>query len=189
MEHIPAMQKAMQPPYGRYVVMGWLGVRQKFALRFNGDIFASKISQKVSQRDTARTHWAGSALHFRLASGDPPNRHEGNDDTVQSAPDARLPVYDTEWLDRDIEYRQTTFATLMDTRRETIVGDEDIMVMNRVRIRNASSEPRRAQLLIESYPGEELCLQGDVLLAKGTCASRRYPPPWAGLCSRILQNI
>jgi hypothetical protein len=86
MRNIPAMKKTMQPPYGRYVVMGWFGVRQKFALRYNGDIFANKISQKVSARDTAKTHWAGSQLHFRLASGDPPSRHEGNDDTVQSAP-------------------------------------------------------------------------------------------------------
>ncbi len=167
MQNIPPMQKTMQPRYGRYVMMGWLGVRQKFALRYNGDIFANKINQKVSARDTKDTHWAGNELHFRLASGDPPCRHEGNDDTTQSAPDARVPVYVTEWLDRDIEYRQTTFATLMDAGCKTIVGDEDIMVMNRVKIRNASSEPRKAQLMIETYPGEQLCLQGDALLACG----------------------
>ena len=167
MENIPAMQKTMQPKYGRYVVMGWLGVRQKFALRYNGDIFANKINQKVSARDTAKTRWAGNELHFRLASGDPPNRHEGNEDTTQSAPDARVPVYVTEWLDRDIEYRETTFVTLMDTRNEPVAGDEDIMVMNRVEIRNASSEVRKAQLMIESYPGEQFSLQGDILLAGG----------------------
>lgn len=167
MAEIPAMVKTMQPKYGRYVPMGWIGVRQKFALRYNGDIFASKIDQKVSARDTARTHWAGNELHFRLASGDPPNRHEGNEDTTQSMPDPRVPVYHTQWLDRDVEYRQTTFATLVQTEREAVAGDEDIMVMNRVQLRNASSEERLAQLLIESFPGEQLRLQNDALLACG----------------------
>ena len=167
MAEIPAMQKNMQPKYGRYVLMGWKGVRQKFALRYNGDIFANKIDQKVSARDTAKTHWAGNEIHFRLASGDPPCRHEGNDDTSQSMPDARVPVYVTEWLDRDVSYTQTTFATLLDTKPKTIVGDEDILVMNRVEIRNASSEARTAHLLIESYPGEELRLHGNALVASG----------------------
>ncbi|MDD3213779.1 MAG: hypothetical protein PHY64_08890, partial [Eubacteriales bacterium] len=167
MAEIPAMQKHMQPKYGRYVPIGWKGVRQKFVLRYNGDIFANKIDQKVSGRDTAKTHWAGNELHFRLASGDPPSRHEGEEDAAQSMPDPRVPVYVTEWQDRFVDYRQTTFATLMDPAPDTIVGDEDIMVMNRITLRNASSEARTAHLLVESYPGEQLTLQGGALLACG----------------------
>ncbi len=167
MAEIPAMQKRMQPKYGRYVLMGWKGVRQKFALRYNGDIFANKIDQKVSARDTAKTHWAAAELHFRLASGDPPRRHEGEEDTVQSMPDARVPVYVTQWQDRDVEYRQTSFATLMGATPATAVGDEDIMVMNRITLRNASSEARTAHLMLETYPGEQLALQGDALVACG----------------------
>jgi hypothetical protein len=167
MREIPEMQKNMQPKYGRYVLMGWDGARQKFALRYNGDIFANKIDQKVSGRDTAKTHWAAAELHFRLASGDPPARHEGNDDAAQSMPDPRVPVYVTEWLDRDVSYRQTSFATLMGPTPEKMRGDEDVMVMGRVEIRNASSDPRTARLMAEVYPAERLLLEGDALVACG----------------------
>ncbi|MEA4998537.1 MAG: hypothetical protein VB087_04020 [Candidatus Limiplasma sp.] len=167
MAAVPPMEKNMQPKYGRYVLMGWEGVRQKFALRYNGDIFANKIDQKVSQRDTAKTRWAANELHFRLATGDPPNRHEGSQDTEQSMPDARVPVYETRWLDREIEYCQTSFATLLTPEDAPIHGDEDIMVMSRIRLRNASSETRTAKLFIEVYPGERLHLEGSALLADG----------------------
>ena len=167
MAEVPAMEKNMQPKYGRYVLMGWEGVRQKFALRFNGDIFANKIDQKVSARDTAKTRWAANELHFRLASGDPPNRHEGNADTIQTMPDARVPVYETRWLDREIEYCQSSFATLLNTMEASIQGDEDIMVMSRVQVRNASSETRTAHLFVELYPGEQLSLEGSAVMAMG----------------------
>lgn len=167
MAEVPEMEKNMQPKYGRYVIMGWEGVRQKFALRFNGDIFANKIEQKVSQRDTAKTRWAANELHFRIATGDPPDRHQHHSDTEQSMPDARVPIYVTRWLDREIEYTQTSFATLMATQDIPVRGDEDIMAMSRFKMRNASSEARVAKLFVELYPGEQLCLDGTSLLAAG----------------------
>jgi len=167
MREVPPMEKNMQPKYGRYVLMGWEGVRQKFALRYNGDIFANKIDQKVSARDTAKTRWAGNELHFRLASGDPPSRREGNDDATQYMPDASMPVYVTEWMDREIAYRQTCFATLLEQTPQDIRGDEDIMVMARMELRNASSDARMAHLFIELYPGEQLHLNGQQLMASG----------------------
>lgn len=167
MREIPQMEKNMQPKYGRYVLMGWEGVRQKFALRYNGDIFANKIDQKVSARDTAKTRWAGNEIHFRIATGDPPARREGNDDAEQLMPDARVPVYVTRWQDREIDYCQTAFATLIKESVQPAREDEDIMVMCRIKMRNASQDKRTARLFVELYPGEALELNGTSLLAAG----------------------
>ncbi len=167
MAEVPEMQKPLQPKYGRYLPMGLEGVRQKFALRYNGDIFANKIDQKVSARDTAKTLWAANELHYRIASGDPPRRMEGNDDATQSMPDARVPLYVTRWLDREIEYCETCFVTLMSEEDRPARGDDDVMAMCRVELRNASSDARTAHLFVELYPGEQLFLNGNALMAKG----------------------
>ena len=164
---VPEMRKQMQPPFGRYVVLGWEDVRQKFALRYNGDIFANKVLQKVSRRDTAKTHWAANELHYRLASGDPPRRLEGDHDTEQFMPDPRVPVYVTRWIDRNVEYTQTTFATLLGAGDRPIRGDEDLLLMNRVVVRNISVEPRKAHLFVELYPSETLSLDDGALMASG----------------------
>jgi len=167
---IPAMDVTRQPPYGRYVILGWSGVRQKFCLRYNGDVFANKKYQKVTLRDTARTHWAGGELHFRLATGDPLDYRERADASRQFMPDAAIPVYVTEWLDREVEYTQTAFATLLDGPVDfpgVVAGDEDLAVMIRIGIRNASGDRRTARLCLDVYPGENLAIRDGELLALG----------------------
>lgn len=169
-KEIPEMDVTKQAPYGRYVILGFDGLRKKFCLRYNGDIFADKILQKCSMRDVSGTRWAGAMLHFRTSTGDPPVRRESKNSCRQYMPDAEVPVYVTEWTDREIEYTQTTFATIKD---RTLIssfnlrGDEDIVVMNRIELRNASADKRTAHLYIDTYPGEKLALNGDMLVAKG----------------------
>ena len=167
---IPEMDVTKQPPYGRYVILGWGGVRQKFALRYNGDIFANKWLQKVTGRDTAKAKWAGASLHFRIASGNPPDFRERKDASRQYMPDAAVPVYVTEWLDRETEFTQTAFAALLDgpvSGPDEVVGDEDLAVMCRVKIRNASSDARRAYLFVNIWPGENLSVKDGALCADG----------------------
>ena len=167
---IPEMEPTKQPPYGRYVILGWDGLRKKFCLRYNGDIFADKKQQKSARRDVSGTRWAGPLLHFRIASGDPPTRREKKDECRQYMPDAAVPVYVTEWEDREIEYRQTSFATLRDPSligKSGLRGDEDIVVMNRIEIRNASDDSHVSRLYIELFPAEQAVVRENRLIATG----------------------
>lgn len=169
-EEVPELKNDKQPPFGRYVILGWDGLRKKFCLRYNGDIFADKLLQKSARRDLAGTRWAGSMLHFCLSTGDPPDRREGGKDCRQHMPDAAVPIYVTEWIDREIEYKQTSFATLRDTLligSHDLKGDEDIVILNRIEIRNASADTHVSRLYVELYPGENLKLIGNNLVATG----------------------
>lgn len=167
---IPEMDVTKQQPYGRYVILGWEGLRKKFCLRYNGDIFADKGLQKSARRDLKDTRWAGMMLHYRLMSGDPPTRRENRDDCRQYMPDASVPVYVTEWTDREIEYRQTSFCIPRDTSlvgKDDLRGDEDVLILNRVEIRNAADTTHVSRFYIEPMPQEKLIVENGRLIATG----------------------
>lgn len=167
---VPEMDVTKQQPYGRYVIMGWDGLRKNFCLRYNGDIFADKGLSKCARRDLAKTRWGGAGIHFRILTGDPANRREGRNDCRQYMPDARVPVYVTEWKDREIEYRQTSFCIPRDLSligRNDLRGDEDIIILNRVEIRNAADTAHTSRFYIEPMPSERLELIGTHLAATG----------------------
>ena len=166
-EAIPEMDVVKQTPYGRFVILGWEGVRQKFCLRYNGDIFADKLRQKVCKRDCAKLRWAGGCLHFRLGSGDPVSFGEERGQRRQFMPEAAVPVYVTQWLDRGIEYTQTSFAVPMDIPQGYALGSEDLIVLSRVRLRNATGTRRRAVLAVNLHPQEALQVENGRLLATG----------------------
>lgn len=164
---IPEMDVTKQTPYGRFVILGWEGVRQKFCLRYNGDIFADKMRQKVRRRDCAKIRWAGGSLHFRVGSGDPMDYGEAKGARRQSMPDASVPVYVTEWIDRRVQYTQTTFAMPMAMPEGYARGDEDILVFSRFRLRNASNCERVATLAINLHPQEAIAVRDGRLTAEG----------------------
>ena len=167
---IPEMDVTKQQPFGRYVILGWEGLRKKFCLKYNGEIFSDKTLSKCTKRDLKDTLWAGSELHYKISTGDPAKRHINRGDCTQSMPDARIPVYVTEWFDRDIEYTQTSFCIPKDLSligKTDLKGDEDIIVLNRVDIRNASDTEHTARLYIEPSPSEKLELSGSHLTAVG----------------------
>ena len=170
MSEIPEMDVTKQQPYGRYVILGWDGLRKKFCLRYNGDIFADKCLQKCARRDCAGTRWAGPMLHYRLSTGDPPTRREEKGFCRQHMPDAQVPFYVTEWVDREVEYTQSSFAILSDRTKigTQLNGDEDMLVLNRMVIRNTSDTPLTGRLFIETMPSEVLEIKDDgILVAKG----------------------
>ena len=95
----------------RYVILGCDSNRQEFALRWNGDIYSDKRVMKMKKRDTARLLWPGSRLSFRFPTGDPIDFRERDGFNKQSAMDGFLPIYTTQWLDREFEFTQTAFAS------------------------------------------------------------------------------
>ncbi|MCL6430865.1 MAG: hypothetical protein K6V36_08385 [Anaerolineae bacterium] len=167
---IPPLDETITEPFGRYLPLGVEAGRQELAIRYNGEVFADKRCLKLLGRDAARLQWPGEQLRLRFGTGDPPDLRERRGATKQSLLEGWLPVVISEWLDREIEYRQTAFACLLDgplTPPNERRGDEDVVVMLRFSIRNATHGRKRARLWLVVAPQEEPVLRGNMLLAQG----------------------
>ncbi len=170
-EEIPSLQKIkQQPPYGRYIILGCEGNRQEFALRFNGHLFANKKLLKVRGHDTAKLLWPGMEIQYKFGTGDPPDFREREYGCLQSVKEGYLPVVETSWLDREIEYREEAFAAFLDGSMEgslTQRGDEDIVCLMQFTIRNTTMGKKHAELWLLIQPWEELSFEGGFIEAKG----------------------
>ena len=169
-EEIPPLDVTKQAPYGRYTILGWEGVKQEFALRYNGEVFADKHQVKMSGRDTAKVRWPGNSIHFRFGSGDPVDFRQRKDGARQCMMAPQLPVYITQWEDREVEYTQTTFGALIDgavAGPDEVAGDEDITAVIRLKIRNTTEDGKKGILCLDITPAEQLTLENDDLIATG----------------------
>jgi hypothetical protein len=167
---IPPPSLVKQAPFGRYMVLGLEAGRQEFALRYNGELFGDKRMLKLMGRDSARLDWPGYQLRFRFGTGDPPDFREQADGTRQQVMEDWLPVVLSEWLDREIEYRQTVFVAQLDgpmVGPEARRGDEDIVALVRFVIRNATPGQKRTQLWLAVAPQEALELREGLLVGLG----------------------
>ncbi|MFH1086353.1 MAG: hypothetical protein V1772_11405, partial [Chloroflexota bacterium] len=150
--------------------LGVDGGRQRFALRYNGELFADKRLLKLKGRDAARLLWPGRLLRYCFGSGDPPAFRPGRDDTQQRWLESWLPIVVSAWRDREISYEQTAFAALLDGPLAPLDerrGDEDVVAMPRFVLRNTTAGRKRARLWIAIAPQEELALRDSLLLALG----------------------
>ncbi len=144
--------------------------RQEWGLRFNGELFADKRELKLMGRDAARLRWPGHQLRFRFGSGDPPDFRERVGATQQSLLEGWLPVVESTWLDREVEYTQVAFAAPIAGAfrpAEEIVGTEDVAAFLRFTIRNTGRARRRINLWTVIAGQEELELRDGLLWALG----------------------
>jgi len=163
-------QDSYEPNYGLYVILGLEAGRQEFGLRYNGELFMSKPVLKPTGRDLARLTWPGMDIHYRFGAGDPPDFREGRDLTRQSRLAGWLPVFVSEWLDRELAWTQTAFAAPLAgpmTPPEARRGDEDVVALLRFTVRNTTAGPKRAYLWLVIGPQEQLAVQDGLVLALG----------------------
>ena len=175
---IPELIKTRQGPWGRYCPIGCDANRQEFAVRYNADIFADKESMKVVGRDTAKLLWPGAAIWFKFPTGDPPDFREREDGTKQSALSGYLPIYTSEWKDREFAYEMTSFAALLNETpwdEEKKRGDEPMVSLSRVRIRNTTDEKRKARFWLVVENPEELAVDGGFVYATGRARDESVP--------------
>lgn len=168
---IPRLDVTKQaPPSGRYLPVGVEAGRQEIAVRYNGEIFMDKSLLKLSGRDAARLLYPGHVLRFRFGTGDPPDFRERREGTRQSVLENWLPVVVSQWLDREIEYAEIVFGTLLDgpmTGPEERRGDEDVVAMVQFKIRNTTHGARRARLWIAISAQEQIEVRGNRVVGLG----------------------
>jgi hypothetical protein len=175
---VPPMPVDTQLPYGRYVVLGIVNGQQKFGLRYNGEVFAGKGLLKLNNRLAARLRWPGRDLHLRFGTGDPPDFRERNGASRQWLEEGYLPIVHTAWHDRDIAYEQTAFAVGLGSDPFAAQrGDEDVVLLGTLQLRNTTTSPRRACMWFNPSPDEAITLdtQGRVL-ALGYLSKAQYSP-------------
>ncbi len=156
---IPQLIKTRQGAWGRYLPIGCDANRQEFAVRFNGEIFADKHELKLVGRDPARLLWPGPAIHFKFPTGDPPDFREREDGTEQSALNGYLPIYTSTWKDREFAYEMTAFSALLHEspwEEEKKRGDEPMVALSRIKIRNTTEEKRTARFWMVIEQPEKL---------------------------------
>lgn len=173
---IPQLVAAKQ---NRYVILGCDSNRQELALRWNGDIFADKLVMKMKKRDTAKLLWPGHRLEFRFPTGDPADSREREGFNAQSCMDGFLPIYTTQWLDREIEFTQTAFAAYLAESPENESakrGDEPIVALVRFVIRNTTGETRTGRLwMVTGGEPETLSLEDGFVRATGRIVADDVP--------------
>ncbi len=167
---IPVLDVTKQSPYGRYLPLGFEGNRQEFALRYNGNIVLDKRHLKCAGHDTARLLWPHLQIRYNFGTGDPPDFRERPGAAEQSLLEGYLPVVRTRWVDREIEYVQEAFACPLGPVPDgpsAVRGDEELVLLVRLTMRNATDGPKLARLWFNVWPAEELVLEGEKVLAAG----------------------
>lgn len=184
---IPQLAKIRQGERGRYVPIGCEANRQEFAYRYNGDIFADKHAMKAMGRDTARLLWPGRAIYYKFPTGDPPDFRYREDGTTQSAMNGYLPIFTSEWKDREIHFSKTVFACLMcesPWHEEEKRGDEPVIAMMRCTIRNTTEEARTARLWMVIEEPEALEVKDGFVYATGRIYNEAVPVSWQAIEKR-----
>ncbi|GAI77622.1 unnamed protein product, partial [marine sediment metagenome] len=107
---------------------------------------------------------------YKFGTGDPPDFRERENGCLQSLKEGYLPVVETAWLDREIEYRQEAFAAFLDGSLKNSLekhGDEDIVCLMQFSIRNTTIGKKRAQLWFLIQPSEGLSFEEGFIKAEG----------------------
>ncbi len=175
---IPQLIKTRHGSIGRYVCIGCEANRQEFGYRYNGDLFADKRLMKALGRDTAKLLWPGTSIYYRFCTGDPPDFRMREDGSSQSALKGYLPIFKTEWLDREIAFEKTVFSCLIEDspwELDSLRGDEPTAAMMRVKIRNTTEEPREAIFRMVIEAAEALEINGGLVYATGRIVENKVP--------------
>lgn len=171
MREIPRLRPAFQhAPRGRYVPLGCEGGKQRFGLRYNGNVFVNKIENKPMGRDLVSLLWSGVEMNYAFATGDYPDFREREGACEQSWSEDGAPVITSVWTDRDIEFTQTAFAAYLREDMGEIfgrTGSEDIVLLVQFEIRNIAHDARKAHLWMQSSPFECVEYESSVLSANG----------------------
>lgn len=171
---------------GRYVPLAPPDARQEIAVVFDGSVLVDKSALKVPADDSKRMKWPADQSILRLSTDEPPTDLRAPGKVKQERLDGYLPIIRSTWVEGHFAYEQTAVATYLNGEPAQPRGDETVVLLVRLIIRNTTREPRDAVVRLMSEPGEELVLEGNDVLASGLLKgeqTEKYPRPYYRLCA------
>ncbi len=132
---------------------------QKFAVRYDGNIFISKHGTKAFGSELKRLQWKDDTIQFRIGTGSKPYFREDHKASMSVAEEC-LPITINRWESDGLRYEQEAFATLLqgplDPNDPARSEQTPAVLMLQLRAHNPSREPRRACFWFKIEPDENL---------------------------------
>lgn len=174
---IPALKKTTQRPVPLYLPLGPPGARQEIGVSYDGSFFLHATALKVPAADSARLQWPGDG-HWRLRlKGGPADFDQSAEGAVkQSLHDGYLPVVVNSWEAGGVSYEQTCVATFLNGDPKELKGDEPIVLLMRLRMKNAGTARATARVELSPDPAETLTISpaGQVLATARAKEGKAY---------------
>ena len=168
---IPALDPVERQGGRLYLPLAADASWQKFALEWGGNVTISKNGTKAMGRERRRLTWPGDRIAWRIGTGETPTFRPNSADSTLSVLEDYLPVATARWKSGAIEYEQESFATLLSgpLSSEDAARSEQTpaVLMMRLRARNSSSSPQRADVWLGMDPAGPLAHSEGLLTADG----------------------
>ncbi len=142
---------------------------QKFAVRYDGNIFISRSCTKAFGAEAKRLKWPGDSIHFWIGTGATPYFREDHKGSMAVA-EENLPIMINRWERKGLQYEQESFATLLEGPLDPNDPARDeqtpAVLMIKLTARNSGREPRASQLWFQTRPDSPFEISGKRIIAK-----------------------
>ncbi|MEP0841716.1 MAG: hypothetical protein HRF43_03265 [Phycisphaerae bacterium] len=139
----------LDPRAGLYIPLGPPLARQEIAVRYDGSTEINASALKVPADDGRPGRWR----HLlQLRTGDPPVDQAAGGSITLRRLDGCLPVVIQTWQVSGVTYEQTSVATYLKGEPAQPRGDEEVVLLCRLKITNGAQTPRPAGLRLTWRP-------------------------------------
>lgn len=142
---------------------------QKFAVRYDGNIWISRSWTKAFGAEAKRLKWPGDSMHFWIGTGVKPYFREDHKGSMAVAEEC-LPIMINRWEHDGLQYEQESFATLLegplDPNDPSRSEQTPAVLMIRLTTRNPASDVKTAQFWFQMNPDDPLMVDGKRIITR-----------------------
>lgn len=150
---------------------------QKFAVRYDGEIFISRTGTKAFGAEARRLKWPGDSIHYYIGTGATPYFREDHNGTMAAA-EEHLPILINRWESDGLEYEQESFATLLqgplDPNDPARSEQTPAVLMVRLQAKNTGSATKPAHFWFQIKPDDPIEVTGRRIISRPAWGE---PPP------------
>jgi hypothetical protein len=150
---------------------------QKFAVRYDGNIFISRSWTKAFGAEARRLKWPGDTIQFWIGTGVKPYFREDHQGSMAVA-EENLPIMINRWEHGGLQYEQESFATLLegplDPNDPARSEQTPAVLMLKLRARNTGHQARTAHFWFQMKPDDPIEINGRRIISKPQWGE---PPP------------
>jgi hypothetical protein len=142
---------------------------QKFAVRYDGNVFISRVGTKARGAEIKRLDWPGDEIHFWIGTGVKPYFREDHKADMSVA-EEYLPIMINRWEHEGLRYEQESFATLLegplDPNDPARNEQTPAVLMIKLTAKNHGTAAVASQFCFQTSPDSPLELAGKRVIAK-----------------------